>query len=551
MNNIPPTQPSCNRRKRLSNTSKALLLAIITLGMTAIAHAAEINSNGVGGGQWNDPSTWRGSVVPNSLDDVTIARGDVVTFDRNDQDRISCNKLFIDPNGSLTFKTGSGNIMMVLADAIESYGSIKIDAARTQGDVIELRMIGEAQNQRTLTLMRGGSISVAGQRFLNENEATAIISAHPGKQGFTQSSGTLLIATQGNTAIDLHNTRLDAVTIQASNIDNTNAFAGQRLNIIGNYFRGKSAIVLSDCDTPVIADNTFINTSERNPDLFVISIASTPLPTVRNNTINARVARAIVGTGLTDPLIQKNRIENAEIGIVLQTGSNVMIQENTLINCKVGIHLRVRSGVVRDCVMDHCELPFVMMFSMQQFINNRIINPVADKPYFGVRTSKVILFNMQAQPEHVTANPGNRDMFMISHQPLIVKVNGKIPAGSVVVVVPVDPDMLHKEDYPPVVNSPANLQADGLTPTMITTRALMVRSWQMIEPSVTSTDAFEKLRATSMSTRPTYHVRVLGPETLGEKAERKVLASKTVTPEASWYREDLNDPAPMVEITLP
>ncbi len=46
-------------------------------------YSATITSNGTGGGNWNNPTTWVGSVVPGAGDDVIIAVGDVITVNVN------------------------------------------------------------------------------------------------------------------------------------------------------------------------------------------------------------------------------------------------------------------------------------------------------------------------------------------------------------------------------------------------------------------------------------------------------------------------------------
>jgi hypothetical protein len=42
------------------------------------AHASTIESNGTGGGDWNDSSTWSGGIIPTSTDNVIIKSGDIV-----------------------------------------------------------------------------------------------------------------------------------------------------------------------------------------------------------------------------------------------------------------------------------------------------------------------------------------------------------------------------------------------------------------------------------------------------------------------------------------
>src|SRR4029434_10534167 len=63
--------------------------------------AAEVTTNGTGGGSWNDPTTWRGGAVPKGEDEVTIRKGDAVVFDRSDDGQALCAKLLSDPESAL------------------------------------------------------------------------------------------------------------------------------------------------------------------------------------------------------------------------------------------------------------------------------------------------------------------------------------------------------------------------------------------------------------------------------------------------------------------
>ena len=84
-----------------------------------------------------------GKVVPGPDDTVIIQKLDVATFDRNDDGKISCKKLLIDPKGTLAFKTGAGKQICCIADAIESFGAIKLDGTKSANDYLELRMVGD------------------------------------------------------------------------------------------------------------------------------------------------------------------------------------------------------------------------------------------------------------------------------------------------------------------------------------------------------------------------------------------------------------------------
>src|SRR5262245_52791577 len=73
-----------------------LVSCCVFCGYSSVVRAGEITTNGTGGGAWSEPATWRGGAVPKPDDEVTIRKGDAVVFDRNDDGKITCAKLFID-----------------------------------------------------------------------------------------------------------------------------------------------------------------------------------------------------------------------------------------------------------------------------------------------------------------------------------------------------------------------------------------------------------------------------------------------------------------------
>ena len=125
-----------------------LRFILVFLVLTNWVYAEEIHSNRLGGGFWSDSSTWVGKIVPTSNDEVIISARDMVVFDRNDVDKPSCKKLLLDPNAVLTFQNGFGRRTFSVDGAIESYGSIKMDASSSLKDVMEIRLISEIPEEQ-------------------------------------------------------------------------------------------------------------------------------------------------------------------------------------------------------------------------------------------------------------------------------------------------------------------------------------------------------------------------------------------------------------------
>jgi hypothetical protein len=232
-------------------TALALMAALVGC---ATAAAREITTNGAGGGRWSDPATWRGKRVPRATDDAVIQKGDAVTFDRNDAGKVTCRKLFLDPKGALTFRPGGKRVLCV-AGEVESYGTIKLDASRSARDYQELRLVGDASAKRVLKLLKGAALLVSGRKDLAKGRRNVVLAApHPGGK---QADLPGVIEAGRGVTIDVRWARVDNLHLQAAKIDNTGARAGERLNVVGTRFTGQGRVSCSECDTPLIADNTF------------------------------------------------------------------------------------------------------------------------------------------------------------------------------------------------------------------------------------------------------------------------------------------------------
>ena len=60
-------------------------------------------------------------------------------------------------------------------------------------------------------------------------------------------------------AIDIKNTDLQHIVLDAANLDNTGSKPNERLNVVGNRFTGLSSMVFTSCDTPLVKGNLFLH----------------------------------------------------------------------------------------------------------------------------------------------------------------------------------------------------------------------------------------------------------------------------------------------------
>ena len=131
---------------------KKLLFFIPLFFYFQISNAADIQSNGSGGGAWNTGSTWSGNVVPAAGDNVSIQSGDVVSIGQNVTN--SPNNLTI--TGTLTFGTGGSYSLTVSGDlVINSGGILNLDDDGVNTNSHSLNLSRNFTNNGTFTSISG------------------------------------------------------------------------------------------------------------------------------------------------------------------------------------------------------------------------------------------------------------------------------------------------------------------------------------------------------------------------------------------------------------
>ena len=96
--------------KTFTTIIKAFILVVI---VSAMAFAGSISSNGTGGGNWSNTSTWSGGNVPTSSDTVTIVGSDNVLVDAD----VSVHKVTVQSSATLD---GGGHTFTVNGDLVNA-----------------------------------------------------------------------------------------------------------------------------------------------------------------------------------------------------------------------------------------------------------------------------------------------------------------------------------------------------------------------------------------------------------------------------------------------
>jgi len=529
-------------------------IVICGFGISSTVCAEEIYSNTTGGGAWSDPATWQGGKVPAAEDDVVISKDDTVEFDRHDDGVITCHNLALDPRGLLQFRTDAGPIVMSVSGMIDSYGYIRLDGTKSSKDHHELRFVAELPEERMLKISKGGGLIVAGKGGLAKGRRNAVLLGKPPVKelpaGSPPADPTAIVEAGTGSTLDMQKADIVNVYVQATGIDNTGAKLGERMNLLKNRFTGTSRLIVTSCDSGIIADNLFERDDPYplpNPAIYLVG---SPLLELRNTVIRGNYPGGVTGYGQSESSMTNTLVEKCAQGVYWY-GSGFMIKNLHIRECPHGLTLTSAAGTVEDVLIEKSQTAYYHGGATAQ-ITNLVIRDMAPSPtgykihyYSGPLT----LINSPVLPEDISFSPGFIPLPPVEGKPrlptvqmlhfVVAQVGGQVPPGVSVEFKSTQlpaPLPAGAQD-PNVRNSPALVLKNGMTPYPRTLEPLIVRGWQM--------DADGKLRPA-----PTYQLNILGP-ILGENGERKVLKSLSVTPEAAWFRADPNDKKPTVEVSLP
>ncbi len=527
------------------------LLLSLALGLSSSRlNADEIHSNGLGGGRWSDPATWRGGKVPTSADDAVISSRDSVLFDRDDSDKPTCKQLILDPKSMLTFQSGLGKRTLNVDGPVEIYGTFKM-VAQAATDTMALQISASLSAERTLKVERGGAFLVAGRPFAPGAKPSVSVHVTAPPEGKTLASAELAVSNKGS--IDLQNAWIGQVAITVTGIDNTGAKPNERCNFTGNLFTAQSQVSLVNCDSAVVARNTFEAREGSRPKAAAIRVTSSPLVDVRENRI---VGPYWFGIELmfSECTVGGNQIEQCTTGIV-GTRSPLLLKGNLLRKCGIGVRTTLARGSSEDLQIEECDQPALLEASTLQLSGVQVrtrppapggASAAAGNP-LRVVGSIVQLLNCNLEPQDVAViHDKNAARSNPNHEPpvqalafLVVKLSGEIPRNATVQVLTATPSSQRAQGTrdPNVRNSPAPVRADGTTPLPSTLVPLILKSWSLDEGG-------------ALLPSPSYTLQVLAPAAESGAAP-VLLKSVPLKPDGSWFRSSASTPTPTLEVSLP
>lgn len=511
-----------------------LILVGFFLAFADRAGAAEVSSNGAGGGAWSEPATWRGNAVPKSEDEVTVRKGDVVVFDRDDTGKVTCAKLFIDPQGGLRFKPEAGKIVLVASGPIESFGHIKLDASKSALDLHEIYLTGKAPTDRLIKFEKGGGLIASGKANLAGGKKNVrIVSKAPDPKAVTAIAKIDALA---GSSLDLQQAEFDDVVVNATDIDNTGSKPNERLNLGGNRFLNRSTILFVNCDSPVLAENLFEYPGAAVHQPAAVYLNGCPLAEVKNNTFRGLYYFAITVYYSTDAVLANNLADKTYMGFYC--AGTCLLRGNTVRGATGGIIVTSFTGTLEDCVFEKCGYGIHVAGATVQITNCSYLDGPKDTGHAIEFTSgEVTMINCNFGPESINLPkplPKAEKALVVAMNFFVLKVNGEIPEEALVDIrtanLPVVPGTMDLN----VRNVPAPLIGNR-TPLPQTLSPIILKSWSIDKDG-------KRIPA------PAYTVRVIGP-TDGVK-ERQVFKTLTVTPADIWFRAKPNEPKATVEVIL-
>lgn len=514
-----------------------------TMGLAGVAllgggagFAAELYSNGVGGGPWTEPASWRGRAVPGTGDIVVVATGDTIVFDGNCTNRTACCQIMIDPQAVLTFKTDNAPHRLSVGGPIEAYGILRMDGTKAgeQGSM-ELSLAGKTENDRAIRLQRGAALFAYGADRLIDGRRNVRITTSANVPGRPALAGDITIVTE--TMADISRTTLSNIVVHAQGVDNTGFKPTERLNIIANQFVGVARIALWWCDTPMIRNNHF----QFGGAAPAVSIDSCKLGQVQNNIFSGAYGSAAFFLRDTESSFTGNTVAQADQGIHWHHGANAMIKGNVFDDCHCSASFINVRGVMEDSTVRGSNTLIALDASTLQLTNYRLVEPRPTNTVMTLDLSSTTLLNCNIQPEQIKLGqpPADGEPWVQAMAYLVVQVKGNHPPRAKIGV-----RTAAAAGGPPtgaadmnVRNSPARLGADGCTPLPRTLQPLIVRTWSIGRDGVKKDSPF-------------YDLTVSVP---GAQEGDPFQAAKTqvVEPKPAWDRPEPNKAVPTVEVTLP
>jgi len=522
-----------------------LLLCATALIVPPSVSAKEIYTNGSGGGDWDESSTWRGGVVPTSEDDAVVSQLDHVHFARNDIDAVTCKNLYIDPKASLIFKTRIGPVTLTLGAAMESSGAVVLDGTRGIDDTMTIRFVNPILEDRRLRIMKGGSLILAGAEVGEGVEANVRMISNPPDVPIQESEAKVVV--EDGAGVDLRRSRFENVWVSISDIDNTGASYNERVNVTGNHFVGQGTLFLGSCDSPVVTDNRFERDITANLLMQpALSLSVCPLAEVRNISIRGTYYYGLNCYASTDANVDGMTIDGAYIAVYWY-GTDAMIRHLTVRNAATGVMLNYMSGMIDGLVTDNCAQPVFHSVATAQISNWRAERiKEADPTAVLFSQGRLTLLNCDIKPELVKiypqATPPQNDEsgkpLVQCMQFLVAGVKGDMPPGSMVEVKTINPNPPLKPGQMDmnIRNSPAPVMSNRLTPLPGTLQSIVVASW-----------AYGVDRKFIES--PKYTLDVLGPP--DASGNRQTIKSVPIEPKDDWYRALPDAPVASVEVALP
>jgi len=518
-----------------------LMLACLFVAGVARLDAAEVHSNGVGGGNWSSPSTWKARAVPAADDLVVIARGDIVAFDRDDTGKITCAQLSIDAKGGLEFKA-NGTVVMAVGGRIESYGAIRIDASKLPRatDRMELRFVGKDYASRNLKLLKGSSLQVRGKTD-EKGEKTASIVSLPGNApppgpnvNDIQSAHSLIEAVAG-VMLDMNNTRLSDVAVHATGINNTGSKSTERFNITDCVFASSSRVFLTSCDTPTIVKCTF-GDPQKPLKMLPMTLNSSALCEISENKFYGYML-GINGLALVEPSFTDNLFEGCDAALTVTSSSGSMLKRNTIRGGNVGLTVNAGSAVVEDTVIDGVKMGLSLEGASSIQATNLAVKNIPEGGFAATLVSaaaELKLLNASVAPAQIkNGAPKSNKAIVTSNYFVVVKVPGKIggPKGKPAVHVVrenINPPLKEGAQDMMVRNTPGGLYDNECSALPGTLSAITVRGWQLLADG-------------TVTPAPEYHVevgKIVREGAKGEEEEvfKQVTRGPKFRPDEKFYR---------------